>query len=56
MDIKEDWLQCFINFLMKKTSGGAIRNEIRSNKELIEELHKPVIRKLKKKEKYAYLF
>ena len=30
----------------KKTSDGAIKNEFLSNKELKEELHKPIIRKL----------
>ena len=33
----------------KKTSGSRIKNGIISNKELTEELHKPIIRKLKKK-------
>ena len=32
-----------------KTSSGAIKNEIMSNKELAEELHKPIIRKFKKR-------
>ena len=32
-------------FFDKKTSGGAIKNEVMSNKELAEELYKPVIRK-----------
>ena len=36
------------NFFDKKTSGGTIKNEIISNKELAEELHKPIIRKLEK--------
>ena len=33
----------------KKPSGGAIKNENMSNKELAEELHKPIIRKFKSK-------
>ena len=33
----------------KKTSGSGIKNENMSNKELAEELRKPVIRELKKK-------
>ena len=37
-------------FLDKKTSGGIVKNEIISNKELAEELHKPIIRKFKKKQ------
>ena len=32
-------------FFDKKTSGGSIKNEIMSNKELAEELHKQLIRK-----------
>ena len=30
-------LQWFINFLIKKTSGGTVKNEIISNKELAEQ-------------------
>ena len=37
------------NFLDKKTSGGTVKNEIMSNKELAEELHKPIIRKFEKR-------
>ena len=40
--------------LIKKTSGGAIKNEYMSNKELAEELHKPIMRKFNKK-KYTHL-
>ena len=36
-------------FFDKKTSGSGIKNENISNNELAEELHKPVIRKFKKK-------
>ena len=32
----------------EKTAGGAIKNEIVSNKEQAEELHKPIIRKFLK--------
>ena len=32
----------------KKTAVGAIKNEIIQNKELAEELHKPIIRKFEK--------
>ena len=45
--------------LIKKTSGGAIKNEYMSNKELAEELHKPIIRKFNKKSTlifYRYYF
>ena len=40
--------------LDKKASGGVIKNEIISNKELAEELNKPIIRKFEK-EKYTHL-
>ena len=57
MDIKGVLLQWFINFLIKKTSGGAAtlvnksaaKNENISNKELAEELHKTIIKKFKKR-------
>ena len=42
-------------FSNKKTFGGAIKNEIVSKKESPEELHKLIIKKLEKKEKYTYL-
>ena len=35
-------------FFDKKTSGSGIKNKNISNKELAEELHKPIIRKFKK--------
>ena len=38
----------------KSTSGSGIKNKNISNKELAEELHKPIIRKLKK-EKHNHL-
>ena len=46
--------QWFINVLIKKMSGGTNKNENNSNKELSEELHKPIIRNFKKK-KYTHL-
>ena len=49
MDINVDLLQCSIHFLIKSTSGGTVKNEIISNKELAEELHKPIIRKFEKR-------
>ena len=36
-------------FVAKKVSGETVKNEIISNKELAEELHKPIIRKFKKR-------
>ena len=49
MDIKEVWLQWFINCLIKKTPGSSIKNEHISNNELAEDLQKPIVRKFKKK-------
>ena len=43
MDINVDLLQWSINFFDKKTSGNSIKNI--SNKELGEELHKPIVKK-----------
>ena len=40
MEINVHLLQWFINILIKKRSGGALKNEIVSNKELSEELQK----------------
>ena len=40
-------------FFDKKTSGEAIKNENISNKELAEELHKPIIRKFKKRKVHS---
>ena len=48
MDINVNLLQQFVNFLIKKTSGGTVKNEIISNKQLAEELQKS-IRKFKKR-------
>ena len=40
-------------FFDKKTSGGPIKNENMSNKELAEELHKSIIRKFKKRKVHS---
>ena len=37
-------------FFNKKTKGSGIKNEIKQNQQLAEELHKPIIRNLKKEE------
>ena len=37
----------------KSTSGSGIKNKIISNKELPEELHKPIIRKFKKRKVHS---
>ena len=56
MDIKEVWPLWFIIFLIKKTKGSdaTIANKfIPQNEQLAEELHKPIIRKFKKREVYS---
>ena len=40
-----DLLQWSIIFVIKNTSGGEIKSENISNKDLAEELHKPIITK-----------
>ena len=49
MDIKEVLLLWFISFLIKKPKGSGIKNEIKQNQQLAEELYKPIIRKFLKK-------
>ena len=49
MDIDADFFQWFINFLIKETSGRTVKSENVSSKELAEELHKPIIKKFKKR-------
>ena len=51
MSINVDMLQWYTNFLIKKTSGSGIKNENMLNKELAEEFHKPILRKIEKKKK-----
>ena len=41
--------------MIKKASDRTVKSEIMSNKELAEELHKPVIRKILSKEKHTDL-
>ena len=42
-------------FLDKKSSGGAVKNEIISNEELVEELYKAIIKKFEKRKVYSHL-
>ena len=42
-------------FFDKNTSDGQIKNKIISNKELAEELHKPIIKKFEKRKLYSSL-
>ena len=53
MDINVDLLEWFIIFIDKKTSGKTVKNKIISNKELAEELHKPMIEKFKKRKVHS---
>ena len=41
------------NFFVKKTSRSGIKNENISNKELAEELHKPIIRNFNKRKVHS---
>ena len=45
----------FSKFFDKKTSGGAIKNENMSKKELAEETHKPIIRNFRKQRAHHLL-
>ena len=54
MDIKGALHHWFIFFLEKKTARGAVNNKIMPNRKLTEQLHKPIIKKLKNK-KYTHL-
>ena len=40
-------------FFDKKSKGTGIKNEIKENQQLANELHKPVIRKIKKRKVYS---
>ena len=58
MNIKDVLLQWFISFFIsllvdKSASGRVIKNENMSNKELAEELHKPINRKFRKRKVYS---
>ena len=53
MDINVDLLQQIIIFFGRKTSGGTVKNENISNKELAEELNKPIIRKFEKRKVHS---
>ena len=48
-----DLLQWSVNVLIKKTSCSGIKNENISNKQLAEELHKPIIRKFNKRKVHS---
>ena len=40
-------------FFNKKTAGGAVKNEIIQNKDLVEDLHRPIIRKFEKRKVHS---
>ena len=52
MDIKVGLLLWFTNFFDKKSSGSGVNmhtnNKTKQNHQLAEELHKPIIKKIKK--------
>ena len=48
-EINVGLIQWFINFFERKTAGCAIKSETMSNKELTEELRKPIIRKFEER-------
>ena len=50
IDTKEVLLLWFTN---KRTAGGTIKNKIKKNKHLAEELHKPIIKKFKRRRVYS---
>ena len=50
--MKEDWLQWFTNIFDKKSKGSGVTNNNSNNeqnKQLAEELRKPIIRNFKKR-------
>ena len=50
MDTQKVLLQWFIYFSIKETSGSAIKSENISDQQLAEELRKPIIRRLNKRQ------
>ena len=58
-NLKNDEYQCGVASVVhkildkKKTFSGTVENEVISNKELAEELHKPVIRKFEKRKVHS---
>ena len=53
MDIKESLLLWFTSFFDKKSKGGGVNILLESNEELANELHKPIIKKFKKRTVYS---
>ena len=53
MDIKEDLLLWFTNFVYKNSKVSGAKIPLDFNEQLAEELHKPSIRNLKKRTVYS---
>ena len=53
MDINLGLFQRSVDSPIKNTFGGTIKNENMSNKELAEEIHKPINRKFNKRKVYS---
>ena len=53
MDINLGLLQRSVDSPIKNNSGRTIKNENMSNKELAEEIHKPINRKFNKRKVYS---
>ena len=53
MDINLGLLQRSVDSPIKNNSGRTIKNENMSNKELAEEIHKPIIRKFNKRKVHS---
>ena len=51
--VKSGLASMVYNFFDTKSSGSGIKNEITQNQQLAEQLHKPIIRKLKKGNVYS---
>ena len=49
MDIKEDLLLWFITFVDKKSADSGVNIPLEFNEQLAKELHKPIIKKFKKR-------
>ena len=50
---QRDLASMIYRFFDNKTSSGAIKNKIMSKKELAEELHKPIIKKIETRKVYS---
>ena len=53
MDINEDILQWFMNFLIKKSKSSGVA--MLQKEQLAEELHKPIIKKFKKRKSLFFI-